>query len=57
MTIEDHADHGGSFPLRVRGAGVVAAITVFGLPSRKDHDLVVSTLAAHLGAADVAPTP
>ena len=57
MTIEDYADHGGSFPVRVRAAGVVAAITVSGLPSREDHDLVVSTLAAHLGVADLPPTP
>jgi uncharacterized protein (UPF0303 family) len=57
MTIEDFADHGGSFPVRILGVGVIAAITVSGLPSREDHDLVVSTLAAYLGAVDVPPTP
>ena len=35
---------GGSFPVRVRGAGVVAAVTVSGLTSDEDHDFVVAAL-------------
>ena len=35
---------GGSFPVRVRGVGVVAAITVSGLTSDEDHDFVVACL-------------
>lgn len=39
-------DAGGSFPVRVRGAGLVAAVTVSGLTSDEDHDFVVSSLGA-----------
>jgi uncharacterized protein (UPF0303 family) len=42
----DYADAGGSFPIRVRGAGVVAAVTVSGLPQREDHALAVRALSA-----------
>jgi uncharacterized protein (UPF0303 family) len=42
---------GGGFPIRVKGAGVIAAVAVSGLPSRKDHGLVVDALCDHLGLA------
>ena len=35
---------GGSFPVRVTGAGMVAAITVSGLSSEEDHTLIVGAL-------------
>lgn len=35
---------GGSFPIRVRGVGVVAAVTVSGLTSDEDHDFAVAAL-------------
>jgi uncharacterized protein (UPF0303 family) len=35
---------GGSFPVRVRGVGVVAAVTVSGLTSDEDHDFVIDGL-------------
>ena len=44
----DFADHGGSFPVRVTGAGVVAAITVSGLASADDHAMITAVLEAHL---------
>lgn len=40
----DYAITGGSFPVRVRAAGVVAAVTVSGLSSEQDHDLAVAGL-------------
>lgn len=49
LPIADYATHGGSFPLRVAGAGVVGSMTVSGLPMRQDHELVVETLCAVLG--------
>ncbi|HEY1502424.1 MAG TPA: heme-degrading domain-containing protein [Acidobacteriaceae bacterium] len=45
----DYASHGGSFPIRVTNAGIVAAVTVSGLPQRADHELVVEALCAELG--------
>lgn len=45
----DYASHGGSFPIRVTHAGIVAAVTVSGLPQRADHELVIEALCAELG--------
>ncbi len=46
----DYASHGGSFPARVAGTGVVAAITVSGLASLEDHDMIVEAIEAHLAS-------
>jgi len=42
----EFSPHGGAFPIRVRGAGLVAAATVSGLPQEEDHALVVEALRA-----------
>jgi uncharacterized protein (UPF0303 family) len=44
-----HADHGGAVPVRVRGVGVVAVVTVSGLPQVEDHRMAVAAL-RRLGA-------
>ncbi|MEU6059731.1 heme-degrading domain-containing protein [Streptomyces sp. NPDC047097] len=44
-----YAAHGGSFPLAVRGAGVVGTVTVSGLPQLDDHALVVEALTRFTG--------
>jgi uncharacterized protein (UPF0303 family) len=49
LPIADFATHGGSFPLRVTGAGVVGSATVSGLPQRADHEMVVEALCTLLG--------
>jgi uncharacterized protein (UPF0303 family) len=49
LPLADYATDGGSFPLTVRGAGVVGAVTVSGLPERADHELTVEALCAVLG--------
>jgi uncharacterized protein (UPF0303 family) len=45
----DYASHGGSFPLKVAGTGVIGSVTVSGLPQRADHELVVEALCSQLG--------
>jgi uncharacterized protein (UPF0303 family) len=49
LSEQDYAAHGGSFPIRVEGAGFLGSVTVSGLPQREDHDLVVAALCAFLG--------
>jgi uncharacterized protein (UPF0303 family) len=50
LPLADYACHGGSFPIRVGGAGFIGAVTVSGLPQRDDHNLVLEALCAELGA-------
>lgn len=45
----DYTAHGGCFPIRVRGTGMVGTVTVSGLPQREDHMLVVESIADFLG--------
>ncbi|WP_214850860.1 heme-degrading domain-containing protein [Exiguobacterium sp. s193] len=40
----DYADAGGSFPIRVRGVGIIGALTVSGLSQEADHQLAVDAL-------------
>lgn len=45
----DYVIAGGGFPLRVPGAGIIGALTISGLPGRKDHGVAVDALCDHLG--------
>ena len=54
LKTEEFAAHGGGFPVRVQGTGVVGCIAVSGLPSREDHEIIVAVLAAHLGVSGIA---
>jgi len=45
---QQYAAHGGSFPVRVHGVGIVGAVTVSGLPQADDHALVVEGVRAFL---------
>ncbi|MET9292879.1 heme-degrading domain-containing protein [Streptomyces sp. NPDC003077] len=43
-----YAAHGGAFPIRLRGTGVVGAVAVSGLSQEEDHALVVQGLERYL---------
>ncbi|ANZ18485.1 heme-degrading domain-containing protein [Streptomyces noursei] len=43
-----YAAHGGAFPIRLRGTGVIGVVAVSGLPQADDHALVVEALERHL---------
>ncbi|PFG41644.1 uncharacterized protein (UPF0303 family) [Isoptericola jiangsuensis] len=44
LPLQEYAAHGGAFPVRVDGVGVVGTVTVSGLPQADDHALVVEAL-------------
>lgn len=44
LPLVDYASHGGSVPIRAKGVGVVAAVTISGLPQRADHELAIEGL-------------
>jgi uncharacterized protein (UPF0303 family) len=46
----EYAPHGGAFPIRITGVGVVGTVTVSGLPQADDHALVVEALEAFLSS-------
>ncbi|WP_328474013.1 heme-degrading domain-containing protein [Actinoplanes sp. NBC_00393] len=43
-----YAAHGGAFPIRVTGAGIIGVVTVSGLPQADDHALVVEAIESTL---------
>ncbi|MDI6105043.1 heme-degrading domain-containing protein [Actinoplanes sp. NEAU-A12] len=43
-----YAAHGGAFPVRIPGAGVIGVVTVSGLPQADDHALVVEAIETFL---------
>lgn len=49
---QEYAAHGGAFPVTVRGTGIVATVTVSGLPQAEDHALVVEGLTEMMAAQE-----
>ena len=47
----DYALAGGAFPIRMKGVGVVGAVTISGLHERLDHGIVVDALCDQLAIA------
>ncbi|GKS14971.1 UPF0303 protein [Paenibacillus chitinolyticus] len=39
-----YAAYGGGFPIVVKGSGIIGIVTVSGLTSQEDHDLIVKAL-------------
>jgi uncharacterized protein (UPF0303 family) len=48
LSAAEYADNGGAVPVVVAGVGVVAVVTVSGLPQVQDHEMVIAALRAHL---------
>lgn len=48
LSEENYATSGGSFPLTIKGVGVVGTITVSGLPHEVDHRYVVEVISEYL---------
>ncbi|MBN2851510.1 MAG: heme-degrading domain-containing protein [Clostridia bacterium] len=44
LPAENFAAHGGSFPIILKNTGVIGTITVSGLPSEEDHQMIVVAL-------------
>ncbi|WP_123816256.1 heme-degrading domain-containing protein [Myceligenerans xiligouense] len=44
LSLQEYAAHGGAFPVRVAGVGIVGVVTVSGLAQQDDHALVVEAL-------------
>ena len=44
MSYADYAPAGGSFPLRIKGAGAVGTITITGMASHEDHALAFEAI-------------
>ncbi|WP_018606116.1 heme-degrading domain-containing protein [Uliginosibacterium gangwonense] len=48
LSVTDYAAHGGCFPIRVKGVGVVGSIGLSGLAQRDDHEMLVEAIARYL---------
>ncbi|MGC4077567.1 MAG: heme-binding protein [Rubrivivax sp.] len=44
-----YAVHGGAFPIRIEGVGIIGSITASGVPQRDNHGFVVTAICKHLG--------
>jgi uncharacterized protein (UPF0303 family) len=51
LNLADYADAGGAVPVIVAGVGMVAVVTVSGLPQLDDHALVIRAMRAQLARA------
>lgn len=51
LSTDGYADHGGAVPIVVAGVGLVACVTVSGLPQVEDHKLAVRAIEAILRMA------
>ncbi len=49
LDLDRYAAHGGAFPIRLRGTGVIGTVAVSGLSQAEDHALVVEALERYLG--------
>jgi uncharacterized protein (UPF0303 family) len=48
LSVADYAAHGGCFPIRIKGTGVVGSIGLSGLAQRDDHEMLIEAIANYL---------
>ena len=48
LSNEDYAFHGGGFPIRIKGTGVIGTICVSGRPQQEDHQMIIDVLSKYL---------
>jgi uncharacterized protein (UPF0303 family) len=49
LPVTEFALSGGSFPVRVKGAGIIGSVTVSGLHERDDHEVAVAAICTEIG--------
>lgn len=54
LAFQEFSAHGGAFPVRVAGVGIVGVVTVSGLAQQDDHALVVEALRELVGSLPAA---
>ena len=54
LPFQEYSAHGGAFPVRVAGVGIVGVVTVSGLAQQDDHALVVEALRELVGSRPAA---
>lgn len=52
LPLQEYAAHGGAFPVRVEGVGLVGVVTVSGLAQGDDHALVTEAIRTFLRRTD-----
>ena len=54
LSLRDYAPHGGCVPIRVKGvSGIVATLTISGLPQKQDHEFAVDGIRDYLNSRSI----
>ena len=48
LSSQEYSARGGSFPIHVKGSGIIGTITVSGMDHEEDHQVIVDVLEAYL---------
>lgn len=56
LETRDYAAFGGSYPIVLESGAAIGTVSVSGAPQLDDHNLVISTLCAHLGLSETVLT-
>lgn len=48
LDAKEYAAHGGAFPIRIKGSGVIGTIAISGLPQKEDHQIIIDATKVYL---------